>query len=306
LASRSGRSSRGRAKHGMTRLGDMLGPVVDSLGIGHGLKTQRALSLWPDVAGSTIANKSRATRVSDGILFVSVESAAWAHQLTLFRARFLEKLAECLGPGIIKDIHFSPARYVPAGKVEPQADEEALPLTREDLHLAEKTAGSLPQSPLRSAFTRALLKAIQSRKKREREGCPRCAACGVHHPDVVEGHCPYCRQHLLHYTNRMIRRLAMEPWLSADSLGAPSPERDEAYRRAKGTLRKMWEEEARLSLLAGEVSKARHSALGIALLASGKAPGDLTEEDLRKHLPGTLMQIWLSHPRDTSKGRVSS
>jgi hypothetical protein len=290
----------------MTRLGDMLGPVVDSLGIGPNLKTQRAISLWAEVAGSTVSKKSRAIRVSEGILFVSVESAAWAHQLTLFRTRFLKKFAEQLGPGIIRDIHFSPARYVPVVQEDTPKHEEALPVTREDLEVAEKAAGTLAQPRLRRAFSRALIKALQATRRQERAGWPRCTACGIHHPEVMQGQCPFCQQNLVQSTRGMIRRLVMEPWLSADALGTPSPERDAAYRCAKETLKKAWEEEARARFQAGEVSKARNSALGLALLASGKAPGDLTEEDLRRHLAGTLVEIWLSRPRDTGKGRVSN
>ena len=66
----------------------------------------RAVTLWPDVVGDTLAGRARAIRFADGRLFVEVESPIWAQELSFLKPRIVRQLTEALGREAVSSISF--------------------------------------------------------------------------------------------------------------------------------------------------------------------------------------------------------
>jgi hypothetical protein len=82
----------------------LLKRVVAAQGWQERLEHERALSVWPSVAGLEIARHTLAVGVRAGVLHVAVRSGAWAAQLAFFRSELLRRL-QAEGAHI-RDIHF--------------------------------------------------------------------------------------------------------------------------------------------------------------------------------------------------------
>jgi len=70
----------------------------------------KAVELWPEVAGERIAARARAVGFRDGVLLVSVDSAAWMNELSYLRHHIVQELNRRLGEGVVTDIRLQPAR----------------------------------------------------------------------------------------------------------------------------------------------------------------------------------------------------
>lgn len=82
----------------------LLRRLVAAQGWQERLDHERALSVWPSVAGVEIARHTLAVGVRTGVLHVAVRSGAWAAQLAFFRSELLRRLQA--GGARIRDIHF--------------------------------------------------------------------------------------------------------------------------------------------------------------------------------------------------------
>lgn len=97
----------------MTRNKGMVQPVgaaletlVQQLGIDKKLKEYEAVLQWEAVVGNQIARVTRAERITQGILVVSVAASAWRQELTLRKKEIIGKLNSALATDIVKDIRF--------------------------------------------------------------------------------------------------------------------------------------------------------------------------------------------------------
>ena len=66
----------------------------------------RAVELWSDIVGESIAQISSAERVSDGILYVKVKSMTWRTELLFQKRNILERIEERIGGKVVHDIRF--------------------------------------------------------------------------------------------------------------------------------------------------------------------------------------------------------
>lgn len=80
--------------------------VIRKLGLERGIKQQKALELWKEVAGKPISDKTTPLEVSDGILKVRVKDSIWRQELYFLKEELKDKLNKSLGEEIIKDIRF--------------------------------------------------------------------------------------------------------------------------------------------------------------------------------------------------------
>jgi predicted nucleic acid-binding Zn ribbon protein len=87
-------------------IGDALDELIGSLGIQNKLREQNALEYWDKAVGDRIAEVAKPTRITKGVLFVSVKSSAWRNELSLRKAEILGKINEALQEEIVKDIKF--------------------------------------------------------------------------------------------------------------------------------------------------------------------------------------------------------
>jgi predicted nucleic acid-binding Zn ribbon protein len=84
------------------RVGELLGGFP---GIGERLAAARLLAAWPEVAGPA-APRSRAERLENGTLEVSVDSSGWLHRLTLEAGTLLERCRRLVPAAEIRAIRF--------------------------------------------------------------------------------------------------------------------------------------------------------------------------------------------------------
>ena len=61
--------------------------------------------VWNAAVGKQIAAKARPVSFRDGILTVGVSSAPWMQQLTFLKTGMIEKINECLGRDLVRDLY---------------------------------------------------------------------------------------------------------------------------------------------------------------------------------------------------------
>jgi len=91
---------------GAERIGGILEGVIQGLGIEKRITQERAVVDWSEIVGRRIAEHARALRVSDGRLFVEVDSSVWAQELSLMRRQLLTEVNSKVGGESIEHIHF--------------------------------------------------------------------------------------------------------------------------------------------------------------------------------------------------------
>ena len=86
-----------RVSHdGPTRVGDVLGDLLERQGLGTQIRRMGALDVWAEVVGEKIARVTRARTVVASTLFVEVRSSAWLTELSLMKEALLERVNAAL------------------------------------------------------------------------------------------------------------------------------------------------------------------------------------------------------------------
>ena len=88
-------------------IGDAIRNAVEKLGLTTKFQEQRAMSLWPQIAGEQIASVTEAYSIHHGELLVSVQHATWRHHLMLQRENFRQQLNDVLGSDVVRLIRFT-------------------------------------------------------------------------------------------------------------------------------------------------------------------------------------------------------
>ena len=79
--------------------------MIRSFGISRSYYGWKAVMLWPEVVGETIARIAKAVRFEDGILYVSVPDAVWRQELTMQIESILSKIQSMPHGHVVKKIH---------------------------------------------------------------------------------------------------------------------------------------------------------------------------------------------------------
>jgi hypothetical protein len=86
------------------KVGDILGGVGASLGLGGAVGTGRIWSGWSDIVGGTIADHAEPTSLKDGVLRIRTDSPGWATELG-YRGRQIAKRAnEIAGAELVTEV----------------------------------------------------------------------------------------------------------------------------------------------------------------------------------------------------------
>jgi predicted nucleic acid-binding Zn ribbon protein len=90
--------------------------VIDALGLTQRLEGQRAIALWPEVAGKGVAAHAEAKEFRDGRLVVAVDGSVWIQELSLRRRELVDSLnarladraspAERRARGVVRELLF--------------------------------------------------------------------------------------------------------------------------------------------------------------------------------------------------------
>ncbi len=87
---------------GLTRVGDLLGDLLEKRGLGTQIRRMGALDVWSGAVGERVAEVTEAKTVVASTLFVEVRSSAWLMELSLMKEALLERVnAELGGEGTI-------------------------------------------------------------------------------------------------------------------------------------------------------------------------------------------------------------
>ncbi len=90
---------------GPTRVGDLLGSLLEKRGLGTQIRRMGALDAWSGVVGEKISEVTKAKMVVASTLFVEVRSSAWLMELSLMKEALLERVnVELGGEGTIDRI----------------------------------------------------------------------------------------------------------------------------------------------------------------------------------------------------------
>lgn len=141
----------------------MLATVLDNAGLSTRLRQQRAVSLWPQVAGREVAVRTRALTVRDGILWVAVRNAAWAGQLAFLRTELMERLSQAGAP--VKGIFF---RVGPGTEAETDPEPRRAPTDAPRTQAQEKEIARLAQCVSDERVARAWRGVVKAGLRRSR------------------------------------------------------------------------------------------------------------------------------------------
>lgn len=167
--------------------------LLASCGLKEAFVEQEALFVWAEVVGPRLARLSQAQAVSEGYLYVGVGHHAFAHECTLMRDQWLQRLnARLRRP--LKDIRFKVI------SLKEQPPPPAPPPRVEDVPLDEREAlriEAMVQGVEDASLRRALRALFETYARRERihatlPGRRLCPRCGLHHPGP-EDQCSFCR-----------------------------------------------------------------------------------------------------------------
>jgi len=81
---------------GPTRVGDLLGDLLERQGLATQIRRMGALDAWKEAVGEKIARVTRARAVAASTLFVEVRSSAWLNELSLMKDALLERVNAAL------------------------------------------------------------------------------------------------------------------------------------------------------------------------------------------------------------------
>ena len=93
------------------RVAELIGGVMRRAGIAERVAQAAVLGEWPQLVGERIAGAARAESVrDDGILVVSVRTAAWAQELSLMTPQIIARVNAGRDAGRITGIHWRVSR----------------------------------------------------------------------------------------------------------------------------------------------------------------------------------------------------
>jgi hypothetical protein len=151
------------------------------------------MSLWPQVVGELVAQKSWPEKVEEGILIVGVVSHAWANELHLLKTQIIARYRKLLGRSSLRDVEFRVLRRKNRGAEEKAAITPMLhPAPHEKLPLqpvpTDVFAG-ITNPEVRDTLAPMFARLRAERTWKQQNGWSRCASC----QRIIHGaNCPHC------------------------------------------------------------------------------------------------------------------
>lgn len=179
------------------KLARAIGRALRELNMDQRVKESRAMALWPDVVGEVTAGRTRPLHVNRGTMIVAVASSAWANQLNLLKSRYLDALAQRVGPGVIQDLRWRVAEVgtgeeaaavaLAQAAAAPKARDErpAPPLDEADRAAIDRQVAEIGDPKLAARMQEVLTRQAERRARLRDVGWVPCQRCGVLH-DVAD------------------------------------------------------------------------------------------------------------------------
>jgi|TARA_B110000263_G_scaffold176364_1_gene154128 predicted nucleic acid-binding Zn ribbon protein len=90
----------------MQELKKIIGRFLKKNGLEKGVNQNKALLIWEEIVGNTIADNTSPEKVEHGILTVKTKNSSWRQELLFKKQEIIEKLNKSLGDNTIKEIKF--------------------------------------------------------------------------------------------------------------------------------------------------------------------------------------------------------
>lgn len=85
-------------------VGDLLGQLMNSLGIAGRVHEQRVLQEFDRIMGPEFCRRAQAVKIDRGVLFLQVANSAWRQELYYQKQLIRDRLNGALGERLVKEI----------------------------------------------------------------------------------------------------------------------------------------------------------------------------------------------------------
>jgi Dna[CI] antecedent, DciA len=120
----------------MKRIGEFLAPALRQTVARQSPFTWLA-EAWPAIVGRRIAEHSRPSRLSSGVLDVAVKNKSWRNELTEMAGEFRERINSAWSGNLVREIQFSAGHSGP--RLRHEFDNDYTPFVR-----GKRRGGDLP------------------------------------------------------------------------------------------------------------------------------------------------------------------
>ena len=90
----------------MKSINTIINGFLKNSGLSSGVNQQKAIDIWNDVVGKSIAENTEVLSVEHGVLFIRVSSSSWSQELQLKKKEILLKVNNKIGNKAITDLRF--------------------------------------------------------------------------------------------------------------------------------------------------------------------------------------------------------
>ena len=144
-----------RGEAGFQSAADLVSRLLkNKRGMQEGGRVGRLRAAWPDVVGRTVADHTAPGYLSDAVLTVFVDEAAWLTELNYQRPVVVERINEWAGSGWLRDVRLVQRPLPPADTPAPRPSRPAVDAATRDR--ARATAGIIADPELRELIARTL------------------------------------------------------------------------------------------------------------------------------------------------------
>ena len=280
---------------------EILENTFKKLGLSRKIKEKRVLDLWPKIIGNKIKCHTEAKYINQGVLFITVDSSTWAHQLLFMKNKFINKLNEQLKNEIIKDIRFKVGQVSNKkrkSKIDKNSDIKKIELNSSDIKQIKETSGLISDQDLQEKVYQTLVTDKKLRKWKEKNKWKPCSNCSTLVPPQEE-QCSVCE--LKEKTvdlNKINKLLYTSPWLSYKNIHELFPNLlKEDFKIIKSEIKQNLKNQIDKLIpksLKDEVNNQRVKVLiqNYVMLETEVAPENLTNELIKTIIGDNYMKVY--------------
>ena len=150
---------------------EVINQLFRKIGIEKKIKEKKALRMWKEAVGETIARHTSPVSIKKGNLFVKVDNSGWLSALTYLKEKIISEFNQRQGKNLIRDIYFR------LGVVEKDREKEKnsprikrVKLNKQELNKIENSLKKIKSYPFYKVTKRVLIKDRKLKKKNSFSG----------------------------------------------------------------------------------------------------------------------------------------
>jgi len=178
--------------HGQASIQTLLGGLLKNRRLLGSMRRVMIMSLWEQVVGAVVAQKSWPEKVEDGILHIGVTSHPWASELHLLKPQILARYRQLLGRSVLKDVDFRVGRRRTLKDEDGERRVILHPAPNEVLPpqpVPEQLLAEIHNTEVRDLLGPLFARLSAKRQWKQEHGWTHCTSC--HH--IIHGEvCPFC------------------------------------------------------------------------------------------------------------------